>query len=182
MPVVDARVVMVWAVNGTAAVNTAKIRYDDAVTETQGVADAIRDAFQTHILSELSNECVLQEVKVGDDVMGAVSLSGQAGGNADSSLPPNCSYGITKVTNSGRNGRWFLPGVPEPNVDGSGRVNPPAQAALNAKMALMLADVEAAGGDFRITQAAGGDVQIDQFSVRPFITRQSRRLDRARGF
>lgn len=182
MPVVDARVIVLWAQGGQPLINTVDARYDDAVTSVQGAADVIRDAFQTNVLSLITTNCVLDEVKVGDDVSGAVAPSGQAGTANSDSLPISSSWGVTKVVGTGRNGRWFLPGIAETFVNGVGRLSVAAVTQMNAAMVLFLAECEAGGVDLRVKQKDGSYAQIDTFSVRPFITLQSRRLDRARGF
>lgn len=182
MPIVDARVIVVWATDGIGAVNTMHARYDDAVTPVQDVATAIRDAVQSHWLPSITDQTILQEVKVGDDISGAVATSGQAGTNSALQLPPNCAIGVTKVVSSGRNGRFFIPGLQENVVNGKGQIDNAVVTDFNTRLVTFLSDLEAAGVDLRVQQKDGSFAQIDSFSVRPFITRMGPRLDRARGF
>lgn len=182
MPVVDARAIVVWAQGSTDAVNTMHVSFDDAVLDFQAAADAVRDGFVTHIVPQLSNGVVLTEVKVGDDVMGAISISGAQGGKVSNQLPPNCAFGVSKGVSSGRNGRWFIPGVVEDEVDNNGRVNVPVVAALNGALSAMLTDLNAAGVSLGVLQAGGGISNITSLGAKNFITVQNRRLDRARGF
>ena len=181
MPIVDARVIVLWATPAGSAVNTIDARYDDAVNTPQQVADTIRDGVESTFLQFLSSEVALTEVQVGDDISGAIAPGSASGGDSDSVTNPSVAYGIAKVVGTGRSGRWFLPGVTENGVDGSGQIGAAKRAALQTEFTAFLAAAEAGGVDFRVKQKDGSYQQIDSFNVRPFITLQSRRLDRVRG-
>lgn len=182
MPIVDARVVVVWANGAIDAVNTAHVQFDDTVIGYQAAADSIRDAFATRLVPQLSNGAILTEVKVGDDVNGAVATSGAQGGKNQNQLPPNNSYGITKVVATGRNGRWFVPGVVEENVDNNGRLTAAEQSLMNTVFGEILTDTLADGVTWTVEQKDGSFAPVASFSARNSVARQGRRLDRARGF
>lgn len=182
MPIVDARVIIVWATDAGSAINTIDARYDDALHSAQDVADSFVQRIEDNFLSSLANTVSLTQVQVGDDVAGAIANSGQAGGDSSGVTNPSVAYGVTKVVGTGRSGRWFVPGVTEPAVNGSGLVAVSKRAQLQGHMDQFLTDMESDGVDMRVKQKDLTYAQIDSFSVRPYITLQSRRLDRARGF
>lgn len=182
MAVVDARVIIVWATAGGSAINTADVQFDDSTTSYQDAADSIRDALEDNILVTLVNAVSLVEVKVGDDVIGAIATSGTSGSSTDASTNPSVAFGFTKEVSSGRNGRWFVPGVSENLIDGAGRISAGGVNALNGLLAGFIADITADGVTMTVRQKVGAPVPVTQMSCRNFITLQSRRLDRARGF
>lgn len=181
MPVVDARVVVLWAVPGGQNVNTVIARFNDDNVSVQGVADSIRDGIQTHWIPLMCQTASLTEVQVGDDIGGAVAPSSAVGANANPSENPSVALHIVKVCNSGRNGRWFVPALPETATDDMGQITSSFRSAWQSAIDSFLADCEAAGVDFRVEQKDGSLAEVDSFNVRPFVGLQKRRYNRVRG-
>jgi len=130
----------------------------------------------------MTSQTSLTSVQVGDDVSGGLANGSASGAVTSSDANPSIAYGVTKVVNAGRNGRWFLPGVPEEVTSNDGSLPANQRASLQTQMDQFLADCEAGGVDLRVKQKDGTYAQVDSFSVRPFTTLQSRRFDRTRGF
>lgn len=182
MPIVDARVIVVWATQGQTAVNTADIEYDDANATPLGIAELIRLELEANVLPVLSADAELREVKVGDDVMGGIATSSAVGGIPDSPLPPNCALGVTKAVQTGRNGRWFVPGVPEQEVGGNGNLKTTYINQCNNAFATFFTNTNGGLFSWKVRQKDLSLADVQALTIRPFITRQGRRLDRARGF
>lgn len=181
-----------WETNGVDAFNTGILEYDDAALDPTSAAGVLVVALQNGVLPQLSSQCVLVSVRTGDDNLGGISTSGVPGGSAGTAAPPNCAYGAKKIVTSGRNGRWFLPGVVEGDVDENGRLTNSARAGLESGLNAMLVECAANGVDLFVPQNVldpatlkyipTTPVPIASFVAPAFITRQGRRLDRARGF
>ncbi len=181
MPVVDAKVIIVWATPAGANVNTLEARFDDAAISYQGVADSFRDNLTNSVMSQMANTVSLTEVKVGDDILGAVSPGASAGALSQGNSNPSICFAVTKVTASGRNGRFFWPGVTEPGTQDNGELIPGTRIAVQTQFDSFLSLMEADGVDMRIQQKSPApSVQIDSFSVRPFASLQKRRYNRLR--
>lgn len=181
MPIIDTRVVVVWSHAGVAAINTADIQFDDATVDFQTAADTFRDALQSTIMSTLPDQLTLVEVRVGDDVLGAVATSGQQGGSGADLTNPSVGFGITKEVGSGRNGRWFLPGVAESLVGPNGSVAAATVNVINGLFSTFISDLATAGITMTVKQKLGTYSPVSQLTCRNFVVLQGRRLERARG-
>nr|CRY96492.1 hypothetical protein [uncultured prokaryote] len=181
MPIVDARVVIVWATASGSSINTADIQFDDAVLDYDAAAEAVGTAIEDSFLLQLTDNLRLAEVKVGDDVVGGSYQSNTFGGTPGAGTNPSVAFGFTKQVGSGRNGRWYVPGVAEAFVDDKGRLTTAAVDALNGNLVTMLADLATAGVTLTVKQKLGNYQPVAAMSCRNFVTLQRRRLDRARG-
>lgn len=84
--------------------------------------------FEDTLQPYLSDELVLQEIRLGDAVLSV----GLAGAVSEPAAPANCALIIQKNTGTSVRGRWFWPGILEQDVDPGGRVGTELRALIDA--------------------------------------------------
>lgn len=180
MPIVDARVIVVWATPAGANINTMDVQYDDVASTPATVGQSIVNNLQGTVMSQMADNVSLTSVQVGDDISGAI-VPGTASGslNQDNSNPSIC-FGVTKVVTTGRNGRFFVPGVTEFQTTDTGEYITGLRATLQTLWENFLAAITSEGVDMVVRQKDGSLAPVATLNVRPFVSLQSRRFNRLR--
>jgi hypothetical protein len=136
----------VHAYNGTEAVNVWHMYFDSELgTDTkQAVVEDFRDNWQDHMLDLVHNSVIIQRFEwrsldVGDGSNGVVLPNGSkatTGLQTGTGSPPNVALLVHKNTSDRprgrRDGRSFLVGVPESNVDANGSIPTVTQTGYNS--------------------------------------------------
>jgi len=116
--------------DGKNACNTGYIIHDAlTISDFQAVADAFWNNWCSLVIPNLSNaiettQMVMKDVDGPWEVNAATAVS-KVGGTVIPALPPNCAVGLTRTDAISRyKGRWYIPGVPESDVDDAGNILP----------------------------------------------------------
>jgi hypothetical protein len=154
------------------------------------VAEAIADAWSPTIHEVLVNTLILSEVyvKFGPNDVGP---SGSAfrnipGSDVASAVPPNTAALVRKNTSQGGRrgrGRMYVPGVPDPHVDGSGTISTVMLNLLQVGIDDFVAATFTAGLVGVVLHAPGASTtpapsQIDTWAVQSTVATQRDRLRR----
>ena len=149
------------------------------------VAKRVGDTFLGTVMLALCDEYSLKEVQAIEIGGGAESIEtyDDQANVSEASLTVNCCLHIRKVSGGvANNGRWYLPGGQESQVGPNGIVGGTYRAVVQTRVDEFLADLALADLQMTIQRNEVGSFPSDVvgLQVRPFIARQSRRLDRAR--
>lgn len=134
-------------------------------------ATALRDFWVNGLARYQSNQLALVRIKIGENDFDVTGLGGE---NADP-LPSVNAVLINKV-NSGKKGRFFMPGIPEVNVDGAGRVAADYRGLQDGVLATALTTLEGDGIFPAVAQADGIGRIVSAFTTGSIIGTQRRRL------
>lgn len=148
-------------------------------------AQRVFDAWGDNVMRMVSDEVQLVAVNVrkqdGTDEQEVTGLvEGTNGGGA---APPNVCIHIKKVSAGvSRSGRFFIPGAIESLLTATGQLTSGYRDICNTEMQNFLDDMIASNLQPTIDRLEDGGFasNIGSFSCKPFVGRQSRRLDRAR--
>ena len=122
--------------------------FDESPTD---LATELAVAYQANIHPLLSSavQHVETRLRIGTpegEVVQSV-FSAFDGGGTGQNLPPNCAWPVTKYSAFGgraNRGRWFLPGVNEPQVDSTGTISSGAVEDMSEGLIAFLSDLAAA--------------------------------------
>lgn len=153
------------------------------------VATAVGGFFSNNLLSPLANEVTLSSVlcKFGPNNTGpsaevAFQVAGSASGAAG---PPNFSLLVKKVTGDGGRagrGRWFIPGLPEGQVDEGGFILQATLDDYQDRLDAFLNDLIGQDLPPVVLHGAGSPLvspsEITSLEVQPLGATQRRRMRR----
>lgn len=149
-------------------------------------AERVRDLWEDHIMTRLSSDAQLVNVRcidrdTGDENNASSTQTGTLGPNA---LSVNSGVQYTKVTASGRNGRMFIAGHPEASVDADGRISGAVQDDNSTAFQTFLDELVLVGLQMFVISDAplAFPRNVTSANCPAFIVRQGRRLKRARSF
>lgn len=122
------------------------ITVGDTPQELSDFMQALMANWAANIMPSLSQDVVIigSEIKSLDSAAAAtvVTGAGTAGGQLEDSSPVNvCAVINRKDSSSRRDGRWFLPGVPESKVNGGATLDSAWYSNLVAQCAVVQANV-----------------------------------------
>lgn len=157
-----------------------------------GLADDIAQAYIDNIMPVLASTVTLSGARFVDlrdldgesgPVSGAITFP-VSGGGGNNGAPPQVAYLVTMVVGGGRttrNGRMYLPGVNENEVDGLGVIDSDQVAGMQAAVTGFLQDVtEGDNGDVGVLgKLSTGDYLMRSVSsgqVQNRVATQRRRL------
>lgn len=150
----------------------------DVLTTAVFAASQLRADVWDNLKARTSNECDLVDITVTDGNTTHINNVNEPGTRVAAVLPSSNGALITKVADQGRNGRMFWPGLPEADIDATGRFSVSAQGAWNTAITAMDSAVsnqtDYVGRIFRDPPAVSAT--FESFSLRPVIGTQRRRL------
>lgn len=172
---------------GTSLPNGAAITYGlggfGAGTPAEA-AEACHDAFASTFLLDMSSTTQIVETraKAGPNDVGPFGSYTEilVGGQTDSPVPPNTALLVEKRTavggRSGR-GRFYLPGVPEGSVPGSGILTVTIQGFWQARADAFLTALETfSTGMYVLHNTSSDPTSVTDLQVDPVVATQRRRL------
>lgn len=144
--------------------------YGPGSTGLAGAKVAIWD----NLKGACSTDLVLEKITL-DGTGNELPVNESASSPTDA-LPPTVSALVAKVTATGRNGRFFWPGIPESSVNGNGRWTAGAQALFQGLLDDVMTDLAADDIVMRFERSDLSIATVDSLSLRTYIGTQRRRL------
>lgn len=166
------RASFIFNVGGSECVTTLDVVLDGVSESTAGT---LLTAFMVDMwVPFMASTATFVETRLGE----AVTVSGSAGEGETNSLPANCALILQKNTGTSVRGRFFLPGLSEPDVDPGGRVGAELRNAVDDAATTALATLTGAGVIAKVqsTTGAGSAVNITSLRTRPLIATLRNRI------
>lgn len=93
-------------------------------------------------------------------------------------VPSSVAVVMRKQVAGGRNGRFYMPGITDANVDNAGRIDAAFRQSFITNMGNALTQLTAAGVALRVVQKDGSTPTVNSITCAPIVGMQSRRLAR----
>lgn len=146
------------------------------ITATEALQE-VKDQWQLSLRPVVVNTTSLVSIGYGGDAPIELSV-GEPGTLSGQASPPNTCYLVDKNADSGRRGRWFLPGLAEDFTAANGTLNTTMQANVTTACNTFLDQLALAGVQLRIARADGTFSNISSFTCQSLVGVQRKRLGR----